>query len=378
MLITVSSALFPCAQARVLIKSTPDEGIQPRMVNDKNGDVHLLYFKAREGEEAKIGNLYYRQYIQDKNTWSHRVRVTTQSYSHLDAVGRAGIAVDGDGRIHVVWYQVRPEQYFYTRSNVVRTGFEPQRSIVMDNLEGLDAGADITARGRTVAIVWAAGDLMHEAKRSVYAIISLDGGISFGEEQQFSDPAKGVCACCGLAADLIQDNELAVAYRSAVNGNGRHMQLLSADLQQGQISGSSDYYKVLHPLQQWNLAGCPVTTNSFTEGNNPGAWLVFESEGRIIQLNLRDSNSISPVDASSTMVRQKNPVIAFNDRNEKLVAWGEAAGHVSGGVLKFRLFSNTTVESSEPGPELNQHTNIPNYSFPAAAALRDGSFLILY
>jgi len=50
-------------QAEVLVQATPDNGLQPRLSVDSNGDIHLLYFKKRlNTPAAREGNLYYRQY----------------------------------------------------------------------------------------------------------------------------------------------------------------------------------------------------------------------------------------------------------------------------------------------------------------------------
>jgi hypothetical protein len=143
------------AAPAMLISSAPDRGIQPRLLNDDDGSVHLLYFRKRiEDPRNREGDLYYRQYHQDSASWSIPIRVSSQSFSHLDAIGRAAFAIDGDGAIHVVWYQDRPTpEYNYTRSNAERTAFEPRRSIVEDNLTGLDAGAEIAADGNRIAIV---------------------------------------------------------------------------------------------------------------------------------------------------------------------------------------------------------------------------------
>lgn len=116
---------------------------------DSNGDIHLLYFKKRlSAPSAREGNLYYRQYMPLEKRFSLPVKVSSKAYDlQTYAIARASMAVGGDGRIHVVWYLPRANQYHYTRSNIQRTEFEPQRSMADQYAEGLDAGADIAARG---------------------------------------------------------------------------------------------------------------------------------------------------------------------------------------------------------------------------------------
>jgi len=369
------------AQPSVIIQQTPDEGIQPRLINDEKGNIHLLYFRHDDNLMPKEGNLYYREYDQALNKWSALVRVTTEAFKHNDAIGRANFDIDSKGRIHVVWFVIgeQSQNYFYTRSNIERTRFEQPRALVDDDFTELDAGADITVYGKSVAVVWAAGDLENEAGRAVFTRISRDSGVNFGNKQRVSSPDYGACACCGLATEYINNRKLAVAFRSAINGNGRHMQILSAGLNRGIITHRADVYRKLQPLQTWDLSGCPVTTNDFGTDHKKHAWVVFETRGEIIQLNLKDNESISRVSNSPVVSRQKNPAIAFNRMNEKLIAWGEAPGYVSGGLLKMQMFGgNGHSKSMETGMTLPENIRIADYSFPAVSAMRDGTFLVLY
>jgi hypothetical protein len=376
-LILAGLATAAAAAPVLVISSTPDRGIQPRLLNDEKGGVHLLYFRKRiEDPRNREGDLYYRQYHQDSASWSVAVRVSLQSFSHLDAIGRAAFAIDGDGAIHVVWYQDRPTaEYYYTRSNAGRTGFEPQRSIVEKNLSGLDAGADIAADGKRVAIVWAAGDLLRENERTVFSRVSLDGGNSFGEELQVGDPALGACACCSLTTAWDNAGNQLLAYRSAIDNGGRHMQLLTVP-----SDGQAGVYRDLHPLHQWELYACPVTTNQLLKEQGHGNWLVFENHARIIMDFVAQEPTGTNLDApllvadALSETRQKNPAIAINRHREKLVVWGEAISYTRGGALNLQVFAadNEVVEVLKPA------LNIPDFSFPAAAVLNDDSFLILY
>ncbi len=370
--LTVTAAAAPA----MVISSTPDRGIQPRLLNDDEGGVHLLYFRKRiEDPRNREGDLYYRQYHQDSSSWSIPIRVSSQSFSHLDAIGRAAFAIDGDGAIHVVWYRDRPAaEYYYTRSNADRTGFEPQRSIVETNLHGLDAGADIAADGKRVAIVWAAGDLLRESERTVFSRVSSDGGKNFGEELQVGDPALGACACCSLTTSYDNAGNQLLAYRSAINNGGRHMQLLTVP-----SGGQTGVYRDLHALHQWELYACPVTTNELLKEQGHGSWLVFENHARIIMDYVpheSTGNPNAPLLAGEplTETRQKNPAIAINRHREKLVVWGEAISYTRGGDLNLQVFDADNEVVDVVKPELN----IPDFSFPAAAVLKDDSFLILY
>ncbi len=360
------------SQSGVELQPTPDGGIHPRMFQDRNGDVHLLYFRKRSSSpRASEGDLFYRQYDGASRDWGSPVRVSSQSFNSRDPIYRANFDIDDEGRIHVIWYQARPDQYFYTRSSPERAEFELQRSMVSDNLAGVDAGADIAVEGSNVAIVWAAGVLTKEEERTVYARTSSDYGETFSAEAELGNKALGACACCSLAVEYGQQQKILVAYRSAIEGVGRHMQLLSVDAP-GVDSG---IYADLYSLQQWELTSCPVSTNDFSEDYQQNDWLVFESESRIVQINTTAGSAPERVAEPLTRTRQKHPSIAFSSDGYKLIAWAEGISFTKGGILNWQLFDEKgeLVET-----DVKQQITIPNFSSPAVVVTPAGSFLILY
>lgn len=362
------------AQSGVELQATPDRGIHPRLLQDAEGTVHLLYFRKRSRDpRAREGDLFYRQYDAAAFEWGPARLVSSQSFNHADPIYRANFAVDGAGRVHVVWYQSRPSRFYYTRSDPQRTQFEPQRSLVEENLVGIDAGADIAAFGDRVAISWAAGELTREAERTVYSRISQDAGISFGPESQVGDSGLGACACCSLAVEYQQQDIFQVAYRSAIDGIGRHMQILTVESKNPAEPRTS--YADLHALQRWELSACPVSTNDIGRDYQQQNWLVFETESRIVQLNLDDDSEPTRVAEPLTRTRQKNPAIAFSSDGYKLIAWGEGVSFTRGGTLNWQLFDNQG--NPVPAPD-KPEIAIPDNSAPAATILPNGSFLILY
>ncbi len=374
-ILLLSISAMTTTQAEVIIQATPDNGVQPRIVVDADGGVHLLYFKKRlRAPAAREGNLYYRQYIPEKSSFGIPIKVSSRAYDlQTFSIARAGMALDGEGRVHVIWYLPKESQFFYSRSNRERNRFEPQQPVVSQYGEGIDAGADVAAFGESVALVWAAGDLSREYERTVFARVSTDNGASFGPELQISNPDLGACACCALAADFEDDSSLRVAYRSAIDGIGRHMQLLTVDLQDEAISGVS--YGPINALQQWEISFCPLSTNDIALDVNSEQWLVFETASRIIQISLQHPQTPVAIAEPFTETRQKNPAIAFNTRNEHIIAWGEAISHARGGRLNIALFA---ADGTPADYQLPLEITIPNYSFPAAAGLANGDFLVLY
>jgi hypothetical protein len=362
-------------RAEILIQETPDGGLQPRLVQAADGGIHLLYFKKRLNRPAvREGNLYYREYLIDENRFGPAIKVSSQAFNlQTVAISRAAMAIGEGGRLHVMWYLAREAEYFYARSNQARSQFEPQQTMVEEFRVGIDAGGDIAAFGSQVAIVWGAGELTREAERTMFARFSHDSGSSFGEELRVSNPDLGACACCSLAAEYLEEDRLVIAYRSAIDGIGRHMQILmlngvSAEPQSGQ-------YQSLQPLQQWEATFCPLSTNDIAVSDKGEHWIVFETEGRIVEMNLLNPEKIALAGEPFIETRQKNPALAFNPQGEKLIAWGEAISHSRGGRLNLRLFD---AEGKVTDYELEEGLQIADFSFPAAAALPNGDFLVLH
>ncbi len=339
----------------------PDQGIQPRLIRDHSGRIHLVYFKKIPAlEKSRKGDLYYRQWDPQRGDWQDSIKVSSQSYSHLGPVSKASIAIDEAGRIHVVWFLPSLGAYRYSRSNIGRSRFEDERSPVIAHSDGLEAEASIAIQGARITISWHAGDLSHEYKRAVYTLTSTDYGQTFGTVKLASDPALGACACCSLATRFDGKGHLQIAYRSAIRDEGRHMQLLTM--------GSAGKDNSLRTVGEWQLNSCPVSTNVLN-----GDWLAFEIKGQILMMNVTDGNEATLVSASE--IRQKHPAIAINDNGDRLLVWGEAAGYFAGGSLQMKMY-NAQSEVIETADHSSQ--NIPQFSIAAAVARPDGSFLVLY
>ena len=367
------------ARAEVFVTSTPDGGLQPRLVTAADGGVHLLYFKKRlSAPSAREGNLYYREYLREERRFGLPVKVSSTAYNlQTFAIARASMAFDGEGRAHVIWYLPRENRYLYARSNAQRLQFEEQRSLVSAYIEGVDAAADVAAEGNQVAIVWGAGALSAEQERTVYARFSDDGGESFGAEQRVGNNDLGACACCSLAAEFDTQGRLSIAYRSAIDGVGRHMQWLTLHAETPSLATANEAlrgdYSPLQPLQEWEMSSCPLSTNDFALDTNGEPWVAFETAARIIRL--KANGTAAAVQEPATQTRQKNPSIAVAANGDVLTAWGEAISHSKGGALRAQLEdANGVIIEWELGTEIT----LPNFSFPAAAAIGGNDFLLLW
>lgn len=355
-LLLASTQIF--ASPTVHIERVPDNGIQPRLIADADGGVHLLYFKKADSDQRKnSGNLFYRKFLAP-GKWTKALRVS-QAFNHNDAIGKASMAVDAQKRRHIVWFVSNPPGYWYSRSR--DNSFELPRSLVTDNLDGTEAEASIAVHENLVTINWHAGDLRAESRRQVYSITSNNSGTSFAREIAISDPTLGACACCGLVSSYQENGRLNIAYRSAVNDTGRHMQLLSSSM------ALPDWQT--NTLSEWSLNTCPVSSNAILDH-----WLVFETRGRIYKTDF--STVGNPVGVNThDGERQKHPAIAINSATQKLITWSEGDGYFNGGELHIALFDaqDRVMETPEPSGMM-----IPDYSVAAAIALENDAFLVLY
>ena len=305
------------AFAEIIIQPTPDQGLQPRLSVDDNGNVHLLYFKKRINRPAsREGNLYYRSYDHETGQFSLPVKVSSSAFSmQTFSIARASMSITEDGRVHAFWYYPRTSEMIYSRSNPERTMFETQRSMVSVFQEGIDAGGDIASIGSSVALVWGAGKLTEEHQRTMFARFSDDYGKTFGDEVMVSNPDLGACACCSLAADYAGSSDLVIGYRSAIDGVGRHMQVLTLkNINQG-ITGA--FYGEMSELQEWEASFCPLSTNDIGRVGEQ-RWLVFETQNRIMRMELMSQNPASAVGAPFSETRQKNPALAINQIGSNL------------------------------------------------------------
>ena len=130
-------------RVKVEILRTANGGIQPQAAIDADGTLHLIYFAGA----AKGGNVFYVKRDADLSTWSDPIRVNSEKGSarRNGAISHSQLALGKDGRIHVTWFNMRPPKYFYSASRDDGQGFEPQRNLVTEHAEGVEAGASIAA-----------------------------------------------------------------------------------------------------------------------------------------------------------------------------------------------------------------------------------------
>lgn len=361
----------------------PHEGIQPEVVVDARGVLHLLYFAG----EAQTGNLFYLRSTDFGATFSSPVRVNSESGSAI-ATGtiRGGqLAVGRYGRVHVAWNgsdtatprglvnpaMGRPSAPFlYARSNADGTAFEPQRNLTHRSY-GVDGGGSIAADERgDVYAAWhalAAGGGIGEDHRLVWMARSQDDGATFTEEEPVWREATGACGCCALRLLVAPSNALYLLYRSATALTHRDIYLLESKDQGRSFRGSE--------VQPWNIAACPMTSMSLTTSGSRvlGAW---ETAGQVYfgEIDRNAARIPRPVAAPGGAGSRKHPRLATNSTGDVLFVWTEGTAWARGGALAWHLFDAigkpTLTQGTSPG--------VPVWSFAAPIARPDGSFVVLY
>jgi len=333
-----------------------------------------MYFRAEFPDSgAYLGHLYYTRYDNTQRDWLPAARVSAEPFNYKDQIYRANLAVGGEGRVHVVWFVDRPDRFLYTRSDINKGDFESPRLISGAHLDGIDANADIATYNNRVALVWGAGDLLREDQRSVFVMQSQDHGSSFAEAVMIADSALGACACCALSAEFNQAGELLVAYRSAIENTGRHMQQLI--INQNAHGDVQSFYQPVHALSEWEIASCPVSTNDMARDVSGAYWLVYETENQLIKQNISDNSEPERVSSQASSSREKHPAMAFNAEGYQLIAWGEGGGFFSGGFLRLAMFD---AEGNAVDVPTVDDITIPDRSSAAVMMKPDGNFMVVY
>ena len=163
------------------------------------------------------------------------------------------------------------------------------------------------------------------------------------------------------------DGRVMLLYRSAEESVNRDMYLLSSD------NGGESFRSSV--LQRWRIDACPMSSEAFIHTSS-GTWGAWETRERVFLAPLDGSadESVRPRMATEEMTKQKHPAFAVNDSDEVLLVWTEGTGWQRGGSFAWQLYDErgraTTSRGRSPG--------IPVWSFAAAYARPDGSFVILY
>ena len=376
-LLAICSAVIFIAHAAtgatVSLQRVPESGVQPQVVTDGKGVVHLVYLKG----EPRACDVFYTRLESGAARFSAPIRVNSepQTAISIGTIRGAQLALGRNGRLHVVWNgagKLKPGEKHpqgtlnYARLDDAGKAFEPQRNMVGGTMN-LDGGASVAADalGNTF-VVWHAApaqSTLGEKGRRVYAAKSTDEGKTFAVESPVNMDTTGVCGCCSLKAATDHTGALQILFRSATGGLDRDMWLIGT---QGKDFSS----KKIHPLR---LGTCPMSSADIYhtaketyyawETARQIHWAKQDAQGRVLS-----APNIVPGKGE-----RKHPAIATNTKGELLVVWAEDTGWQRGGKLAWQQYDaagKPAARGDAPG--------VPVWSFPVTFANADGNFVILH
>lgn len=366
--------------AEVSFVRVPNGGIQPQVVCDKHGTLHLIYFEG----EPRGGDAYYVSRGTGEETFSEPIRVNSRTNCVM-AVGTirgAQLALGKNGRVHVAWMGTpedtesaesegrREHPMLYTHLNDAGKAFEPERNLVTW-AGGLDGGGSLGADSHgNVYLVWHGSSPENsdgEFGRSVFVAQSTDNGLSFKKEKQVAPEGTGACGCCGIRAYVDSNDNFYILYRTA-DEDGRDMALLNSS-----DSGKSFAFALVNA---WEIQACPMSSSTFGEGRD-GVFVGTEREGNV------EFRVLDPVTGRQSVIGRafglpkagRYPGVTGNKEGDVLVAWVDGGGWNRGGILKWIVFdsSGEIIEKPESSNQM-----IEPWSFGAVATQPNGSFLVIY
>jgi hypothetical protein len=358
--------------AQVKLVHTPDGGIQPQAAIDREGIIHLIYYKG----DAQNGDLFYVRQQPGTDTFSKPIQVNHQSGS-ASAVGTirgAQLALGRNGLVHLAWNGHAPKSgdymaapMLYTRLNDAGTAFEPERDVIT-YARGLDGGGSVAAdKQGNVYVFWHApksGNTNGEAGRAVFMARSTDDGRTFSREKLATEKPTGACGCCGMKAFADSTGNVFALYRAAAEMTNRDETLL--------LSRNHDSSFEIAYSHGWKIAACPMSS-AFLSETKAGVLAAAETHGRVFFVCV-DPTTGKVSQPVSPEAKAKHPAVVGNAQGEVLLAWTEGTGWGKGGAVAWQLYDALGSPTSEKG----RADGVPTWSFVAAVAKSDGSFVIFY
>lgn len=379
----------PKSGERIRLRRLPNGGIQPQVVSDDNGILHVLYYAG----DALNGDVFYSRSTDGGATFSQALRVNGKPGSAIAAGTIRGpqLSVGKAGRVHVAWNgssqselkgPVDPDSgkpgaaMLYSRLNDPGNGFEPERNL-MHRSFGLDGGGSVTAdREGNVYVAWhgiatdekSGAGVQGEARRRVWITKSVDDGRTFPVEEPAWKEQTGACACCGLKAFATREGTVHALYRSATDGVHRDIYLISSNDHGKNFEGGL--------LHKWEINACPMSSMDFAE-NPKDVVAAWETGGQVYwsRVVVGQPQAMTRVPAPGSVKGRKHPRVALNNEGELLFVWAEGTGWKRGGSLAWQLYDRSGQPTAEKG---TMEAGIAAWSFAAPAVNADDSFSIVY
>jgi len=355
---SIAAAQQPVITARVM-----EGGIEPQLCVDSRGFIHILYFKGSD----KGGDLTYCLSKDQGATFQRKIRVNSKekSVTCIGAVRGPRMAIDEQGRPHVIWTGNDVDQpsprliglaLMYSSLKDDGQSFNAQRSLIASGF-GIDGGASIAIDPPGhIAIAWHApskadGD---ETSRRVFVMQSTNEGATFSKPRAIGAAGTGACACCATETFFDADHRLNVIFRTARELVHRDMMLLTLGNDGRELQSTT--------LSAWNVGKCVMSTSSAA-----GNVIAVESQDHVLVFS--DANQ-PPIQLGKN--NPKHPRVAVS-KDQVLVAWTEETGWNKGGKMVWQLFNRKLV------PLLSgEGKDLPVWDYPAVATMGDGTFLVFY
>jgi hypothetical protein len=371
------------ADTPVTFVRVPQGGVQPELCISPDGTIHMVYLSA---EPAAAANVFYVRSRDGGLTFSAPIRVNSQEGSAIatGTIRGAHIAAGPDGRVHVVWNgsdRALPRApanlsiglpgtpMLYSRSDSRGTAFEPQRNLVT-RTTNVDGGGSIAADSRGgVFVAWHADRIDGrggEETRRVWLARSVDGGVTFQNEEPVSPEGTGACGCCALRLFASADDRLHLLYRSATDRVHRDIYSLLSGDRGGTFTGGR--------LDAWELNACPMTSMSIAQSGSRimRAW---ETQGNVYASGLAAGTDFqAPPADSSKPLQRKHPRVSANKEGMTLLVWTDGTAWMRGGSLAWQLYD----AKGQPTNVKGLRSGVPPWSFVAVAPRADGGFTIIY
>ena len=345
--------------ALVTLVRVPEGGIQPQVVQERDGTSHMIYMTG----DPMNADIWYTK-TRDGKSFAPAIKVNSTPGAAI-AVGTIRgpqLAVGRNGRAHVAWMgsskTAKPTPMLYTRLDASGKAFEKERNVIA-SAYGLDGGGSVAADAKgNVWVVWHApgkDDEHDEAHRKVWVATSKDDGADFAPERLAWSEPTGSCACCGMRASADADGVLRIMYRGAKEMVHRDMYLLESR------DGGNSFKGRL--VDEWNVGKCVMSSTVIRDGML--AWETRE------QVHASSNGKTLTPDGTG---KRKHPMVAKNAKGETLVAWVEVPGWKQPGVLAWQVFTKDGTPTGDKG----RAEGVPIWSLAAALVRPDGSFSLVY
>jgi hypothetical protein len=361
---------------QVKILRVPSGGIQPQVVADRMGTIHLIYFHG----DLAHGDVAYVRMPKTEERFSDPIRVNSTPGSSI-AIGNIRgpqLALGKNNRVHVVWNgsdKAVPRgphnqlPMIYTRLNDDGNSFEPERNMI-HSAYGLDGGGSVAADDAgNVYVAWHAPkpDANGEEYRCVWVTHSTDEGKTFAPERQAISDETGACGCCGMKAFADNQGAIYCLYRSAREKIHRDMYLLTSTDHGVNFLGEK--------LHEWEGGTCPMSMESFCQ-NGDSAYAAWETGDQVYfsRVDQKFGLKSAPISPPGNPKGRKHPVLASNARGQIILAWTEGMGWQKGGAVAWQVFD----KGGKPIGDSGRARGVPIWSLVAVFNNPDGSFSVIY